>query len=148
MFRSSSVGPMGHAGFGGMDPYYRPGGRINIKFRLKGAQHSGVSIAEIHHGARISQGSGYLLHDVAPDMYHRKITLKIRWSGYRSNTYDIPLSGDYNGFVNLPSLARRTSRAIVHFMQQNGIRLPHDRVVVHRLEEISPGVWIPVLMTH
>jgi hypothetical protein len=27
------------------------------------------------------------------------------------------LSGDYNGFVNLPSLARRTSRAIVHFMQ-------------------------------
>jgi hypothetical protein len=77
MFRSSSVGPMGHGGFG-MDPHYRPGGRINLKFRLKGAQHSGVSIAEIYHGARISQGSGYLLHDIAPDMYRQKITLKIR----------------------------------------------------------------------
>jgi hypothetical protein len=77
------------------------------------------------------------------------------------------LSADFNGYVNISSLARRTARAIVHFMQvnatlrtwsfndgliyrpqTNGITLPWNRVVIHRLEETRPGIWIPVLMTH
>jgi hypothetical protein len=58
------------------------------------------------------------------------------------------MSTDPSGYVNLQSLARRTARAIVHFMQANGIFLPWERVVIHRLEEISPGIWIPVLITH
>jgi hypothetical protein len=153
MRRASSVGPamgsMGSMGYAGIvgDPYHRPGGNVTIKFRLKGANHSGISVAEALDRQRLSQSNGYLMHDIAPDMYG-KISLKVRWSGYRSNTYNMPLSADYRGYVDLQSLARRSSRAIVHFMQSNGISLPWHRVVVHRLEEISPGIWIPVLTTH
>lgn len=145
--RASSVGPGMGMGFVPSDMYHRPGGRINIKFRLKGGNNSGISVNEALNRERLSQSHAYLMHDIAPDMSNR-ITLKVRWSGYHSNTYEIPLSGDYNGYVNISSLARRTARAIVHFMQANGIMLPWDRVVVHRLEEIRPGIWIPVLITH
>lgn len=47
--------------------------------------------------------------------------LRDQWSGYRSNIYSIPLSSDYNGYVDMQSLARRTSRAIVHFMEVNAL---------------------------
>jgi len=149
--RASSVGPgmgMGY-GVGGYTPdmYHRPGGRVTVKFRLKGEPHSGISVAEALNRERLSQSHGYMMHDIAPDMLGR-ITLKVRWSGYHSNTYEIPLSNDFQGYVNLASLARRTGRAIVHFMQANGIILSWDRVVMHRLEEIRPGIWIPVLTTH
>ena len=40
----------------------------------------------------------------------------IQWAGFRSLTYEIPVSTEYDGFVNLQSLARRIARAIVHFM--------------------------------
>jgi hypothetical protein len=151
--RASSVGPggMGFAGIVG-DPYRghtgrHPSGHTSIKFRLKGSTHSGISVSEALDRVRLSQGNAYLMHDVSVDM-SGKISLKIRWSGYRSNIYSIPLSSDYHGYVDMQSLARRTSRAIVHFMQANGISLSWDRVVMHRLEEISPGLWIPVLITH
>jgi len=145
--RASSVGPgMGHGGYV-PDMYHRPGGRVAIKFRLTGEHRSGITLNEALSSERLSQSRPYMLHDIAPDMY-RKITLKVRWSGYRSNIYDIPLSTDPSGYVNLQSLARRTARAIVHFMQANGIFLSWERVVIHRLEEISPGIWIPVLITH
>jgi len=153
MRRASSVGPgmgMGHGvGVGGYGPdmYHRPGGRVTVKFRLKGEQQSGISVAEALNRERLSQSHGYMMRDIAPDMLGR-ITLKVRWSGYHSNTYEIPLSADYNGYVNLASLARRTARAIVHFMQANHILLSWDRVMIHRLEETRPGIWIPVLMTH
>jgi len=145
--RASSVGP--GMGLGGYVPdmYHRPGGRVAVKFRLTGEHRSGMTLNEALSSELLSQSRPYMLHDLAPDMY-RKITLKVRWSGYRSNTYEIPLSTDLSGYVNLQSLARRTARAIVHFMHANGIFLPYDRVVIHRLEEISPGIWIPVLMTH
>lgn len=151
--RASSVGPggLGYAGIVGDpyrgDPYRRPGGHVTIKFRLKGATHSGISVSEALDRARLSQGSAYLMHDVSMDMTG-KISIRIRWSGYRSNTYSIPLGTDYHGYVDLQSLARRTSRAIVHFMESNGIALPWHRVVIHRLEEIGPGIWFPVLTTH
>lgn len=31
--------------------------------------------------------------------------------------YTIPLSSDHGGYVDLQTLARRTARAIVHYMQ-------------------------------
>jgi len=145
--RASSVGPiMGPGGYV-PDMYHRPGGRVAVKFRLTGEHRSGMTLNEALSSERLSQSRPYMLHDIAPDM-HRRITLRVRWSGYRSNTYEIPLSTDFSGYINIQSLARRTARAIVHFMHANGIILPYDRVVIHRLEEISPGIWIPVLITH
>jgi hypothetical protein len=81
--RASSVGPgmgMGY-GVGGYAPemYHRPGGRVTIKFRLKGETHSGISVAEALNRERLSQGQGYMMHDIAPDMLGR-ITLKVRVS--------------------------------------------------------------------
>lgn len=153
--RASSVGPggggMGYAGIVG-DPYRghsgrHHGGHAPVKFRVKGSQQSGISVNEALDRVRLSSGTGYMMHDLCMDM-SGKISLKIRWSGYRSNVYSIPLSTDYNGYVDMQSLARRTARAIVHFMETNGISLPWHRVVMHRLEENQPGVWLPVLMTH
>jgi hypothetical protein len=77
MRRASSVGPaMGYAGIVG-DPYHRPGGNVTIKFRLKGSNHHGISVAEALDRVRLSQGNTYLMHDIAPDMYG-KISLKVR----------------------------------------------------------------------
>jgi hypothetical protein len=152
--RSSSVGPgmgmgmgmgMGVVGYGA-DPYRRHGG-VNVKFRLKGGYRQGISLTEATDSARLSRSVTYSLHDLAPDARGR-ITLKVRWAGYRSLTYEIPVSQDYDGYVNLQSLVRRVARAIVHFMTSNHIALSWDRVVLHRLEEITPGIWIPVLTTH
>jgi hypothetical protein len=43
---------------------------------------------------------------------------------------------------------RSYNTGLIHYSQTNGISLSWHRVVMHRLEEISPGVWIPVLITH
>ncbi|KAI0260955.1 hypothetical protein BC834DRAFT_830941 [Gloeopeniophorella convolvens] len=128
------------------DPYRRPGG-VAIKFRLKGGYRQGVTLSEATDSARLSRSTAYSMHDLAPDMRGR-ITLKVRWAGFRSLTYEIPVSSDYDGYVNLQSLVRRIARAIVHFMTANAMTLSWDRVVLHRLEEIAPGIWIPVLTTH
>jgi hypothetical protein len=124
--RASSVGPgaMGYAGFVG-EPHRghtgrHPSGQTAIKFRLKGSAHSGISVNEALERMRLSQGNAYLMHDVSMDM-SGKISLKIRWSGYRSNIYSIPLSSDYHGYVDMQSLARRSARAIVHFMEVNAL---------------------------
>ncbi|KAH9962389.1 hypothetical protein BC827DRAFT_1130390 [Russula dissimulans] len=123
------------------------GGRPPIKFRLSGGTHSGISVMDALDRVTVSQSRPYRIQDVAPDMYG-KITLKVRWTGYHSNTYSIPLSRDYQGYLDLQSLARRSARAIVHFMQANNIFLSWERVVIHRLEEVRPGIWLPVLITH
>jgi len=144
--RASSVGPgMGLTGYA-PDPYRRPGG-VHVKFRMKGGFRQGISLAEATDSARLSRSVSYSLHDLAPDARGR-ITLKVRWAGFRSLTYEIPVSTDYDGLVNLQSFARRIARAIVHFMTSNHISLSWDRVVLHRLEEVTPGIWIPVLTTH
>ena len=80
-------------------------------------------------------------------------------------SYEIPVSAGYDG-VNMQSLARRIARAVVHFvsvrtapsasslmltvrvfivLQANGISIVWDRVVLHRLDETSSGMWTPVL---
>jgi hypothetical protein len=144
--RASSVGPgMGLASYV-PDPYRRPGG-VNVKFRLKGGYRQGITLSDATDSARLSRSVSYSMHDLAPDARGR-ITLKVRWAGFRSLTYEIPVSTEYDGYVNIQSLARRISRAIVHFMTSNAIALSWDRVVLHRLEEITPGIWIPVLTTH
>ncbi|KAN0106942.1 hypothetical protein V8E52_010650 [Russula decolorans] len=91
-----------------------PSGHTAIKFRLKGSTHSAISVSEA-----LESGEGApLTRQCIPDArclhgQSGKISLKIR------------------------SLARRTSRAIVHFMQTNGISLSWDWVVMHRLEETT-----------
>jgi hypothetical protein len=78
--RASSVGPGMGMGFGAgyaPDMYHRPGGRVTIKFRLKGESHPGISLADAVNREPLSQGRGYMMHDIAPDMLGR-ITLKVR----------------------------------------------------------------------
>jgi len=145
MRRASSVGPMG---FGvGFDTNHVMGTRPPVKFRLSGQKRSGISVMDALQRVPLSQSRPYMMQDIAPDMYG-KITLKVRWTGYHSNTYSIPLERSYEGYLDLQSLARRSARAIVHFMQANNIFLSWDRVMIHHLEEIRPGIWIPVLMTY
>jgi hypothetical protein len=69
---------MGYAGIFG-DPYHhhRLGGHVTIKFRLKGATHPGISVAEALEKARISQGNGYLMYDIVPNI-DKNISLKVR----------------------------------------------------------------------
>jgi len=122
-------------------------GHTAIEFRLVGSTHSGISVKEALDGVRQSQINAYLMHDVSVDMYG-KIPLIIRWMGYCSVIYKILLSSDYYDNVDMQHLARRTARAIVNFMAINSITLSLNRVVMHRLEEISLGVWVPVLTTH
>ena len=119
-------------------------GHTAIKFRLKGSTHGGISVNQAIERVRLSQGTANLrLHDISMDM-SGKMELKVRvrfisaivfvvpfdscdfvlrdqWSGYRSNMYSIPLSTDDHSYVNLQSLARRTARAIVHFMEVNAL---------------------------
>jgi hypothetical protein len=77
--RASSVGPGMGMGYVPPDMYHRPGGRIIVKFRLKGSSRSGITVNEALHRDRLSQSQGYLMHDISPDMTGR-ITLKVRVS--------------------------------------------------------------------
>ena len=69
---------MGYAGIVG-DPYRRNPSRHHpsIRFRLKGALHSGISVDEALERVHLSQDTSYLMHDVS--MGHSgKISLKLR----------------------------------------------------------------------
>ncbi|KAH9976342.1 hypothetical protein BGW80DRAFT_1293104 [Lactifluus volemus] len=48
-------------------------------------------------------------------------TLKVQWTGYLSLVYEIPVSSEFVGTVDLQSLVRRVARAIVLFMGTNAI---------------------------
>jgi len=116
-----------------------------IKFKRKGGFRSGISLGEAMANIRLSGNDSYTFHDLNVD--HRgRILLKIRWSGYTSMTYEIPVDG-YEGRVQLQTIARRIARACVHFLQANMIPVSWDRVLLYHLEECSPGVWQPVLST-
>jgi len=116
-----------------------------IKFRRKGGFRSGVSLGEAMANVRLSGNDDYTFHNLNVDPRGR-IILKIRWSGYTSMTYEIPVDG-YEGRVQLQTLARRIARACVHFLQANMIPISWDRVILYHLEETSIGVWQPVLST-
>ncbi|KAA1466045.1 hypothetical protein DENSPDRAFT_768703 [Dentipellis sp. KUC8613] len=128
-----------------LDSFRTHVGGTHIKFRVKGSWRQGVTLGEAMANVRLSNSSTYSFHDLNVDNRGRLI-LRVRWTGYRSLTYEIPVSG-YGGSVHMQSLARRIARAIVHFLTTNAITIPWDRVVLHRLEEMSLGTWMPVLTT-
>jgi hypothetical protein len=123
---------------------YRRASSINIKFKRRGSLMAGISLAEAQGHVRLSSNDYYTIHDLHADYRRNTIYLKIRWAGYNSLTYEIPLES-YDNRINLQTLARRVSRACVHYLQANRIPIPWDRVELHHLEEISYGVWQPML---
>ncbi|THH33631.1 hypothetical protein EUX98_g490 [Antrodiella citrinella] len=126
------------------DGYHRYSNTL-IKFRRKGGFRSGITLGEAMANVRLSGNDSYTYNDLAVDHRGRMI-LKIRWTGYTSMTYEIPVDG-YEGRVQLQTVARRIARAVVHFLQANMIPISWDRVLLYHLEEQSPGVWQPVLST-
>ncbi|KAF4575185.1 hypothetical protein EYR40_005081 [Pleurotus pulmonarius] len=125
---------------------YRPPSSLHVKFKRKGAFTAGINLSEAQSHQRLSNNDAYSYYDFHPD--HRgRILLKIKWAGYSSMTYEIPLD-KYDGRVSLSTLARRVSRACVHYLQANIIPVSWDRVQLHHLEEIAYGTWQPMLSTH
>jgi len=114
-----------------------------IKLKRKGAFRTGITIGDAQSNVRLSGADSYTFRDFNADIRGR-ISLKIKWAGYPSLTYDIPLDG-YGERVNLHTLVRRTARAILHFLQTNIIPIPWDCIEILRLEEVAPGIWQPVL---
>jgi len=116
---------------------------MHIKFKRKGSFSSGIGLDEAQqHILKLSNNDSYSFHDLHADS-HRRIHLKIKWTGYSALTYEIPLAG-YDR-VDLQTLARRISRACVHYLQANVIPVPWDRVILHHLEEVQYGIWQPML---
>jgi len=127
-----------------LDSYRRLSSML-IKFKRKGGFRGGVTLGEAMSNVRLSGNDSYSFQDLNVD--HRgRIVLKIKWTGYTSMTYEIPVDG-YEGRVQLQTIARRIARACVHFLQANMIPVSWDRVILYHLEEHSPGVWQPVLST-
>ncbi|PFH52592.1 hypothetical protein AMATHDRAFT_56648 [Amanita thiersii Skay4041] len=125
-----------------IDPYRLPGS-LRIKFKRKGVFSAGITLADAQSHVRLSNNDHYTLHDLHANSRGR-ILLKIRWNGYSSLTYEIPLDS-YDGRISLQTLARRISRACVHFLQANIVPVVWDRVELHHIEEIAYGVWQPML---
>jgi len=125
-----------------IDPYRRPSS-IHVKFKRKGGFTAGISLGEAQDHVRLSGNDSYRMHDLHADGRNR-ILLKVRWAGYASMTYEILLDG-YDGRVSLQTLARRVSRACVHYLQANVIPIVWHRVQLHHLEEVAYGVWQPML---
>ncbi|KAF6762817.1 hypothetical protein DFP72DRAFT_841894 [Ephemerocybe angulata] len=128
-----------------MDGGYHRGTGHRIKFKRKGSLMGGIGLDEAQARVRLSNNDAYSFNDLHSD-HHRRILLKVKWSGYNSLTYEIPLDG-WDRRVNLETLARRVSRACVHYLQANVIPILWDRVMLHHLEEVSYGVWQPMLST-
>ncbi|KZT26883.1 hypothetical protein NEOLEDRAFT_1155272 [Neolentinus lepideus HHB14362 ss-1] len=114
-----------------------------VKFKRKGAFRAGVSLGECLRNVRLSGNDSYTLYDLNVDARQR-IYMKVSWSGYSTMTYEIPMQG-YGGHVDLQALARRVARACVHYLQSQAMPLQYDRVVLHQLEEVSVGVWQPIM---
>ncbi|KAF9008804.1 hypothetical protein BDQ17DRAFT_1422005 [Cyathus striatus] len=128
-----------------LDTYRRPSG-IHIKFKRKGSLTAGIGLDEAQSRVRLSGNDSYSMYDLHADSRGR-ILLRVRWAGYSSLTYEIPLDG-YDGRVDLQTLARRVSRACVHYLQANVVPIVWNRVQLHHLEEVSYGVWQPMLSSY
>ncbi|KAG6866490.1 hypothetical protein C0991_003034 [Blastosporella zonata] len=126
-----------------MDAYHGRPSSLKIKFKRKGSFTAGISLAEAQEHVRLSANDSYRMHDFHADGRGR-VLLRIQWAGYSPMTYEIPLEA-YDGRVSLGTIARRISRACVHYLQANIIPVVWDRVQLHHLEEISYGVWQPML---
>lgn len=135
--RSYSMG-----GTNGLYDMYNSRGTGVIKFRTKGSFSSGVTLSEVVSGIRLAGEDKFRYHELNADARGR-IYLKVRWNGYSSLTYEIPV--DEYDVIRLSTLARRVGRACIHFMQSNRIPISTDRVKLYYLEEIYPGTWQPSL---
>ncbi|ESK93762.1 hypothetical protein Moror_1460 [Moniliophthora roreri MCA 2997] len=122
---------------------YRRASSVQIKFKRRGSLLAGVSLAEAQSHVRLSSNDSYTAYDLHADR-RNTILLKVKWAGYNSLTYEIPLDS-YDRHISLQTLARRVSRACVHYLQVNAIPVMWDRVELHHLEELSYGTWQPML---
>ncbi|PCH41342.1 hypothetical protein WOLCODRAFT_131859 [Wolfiporia cocos MD-104 SS10] len=113
-----------------LDGYHRLSGML-VKFKRKGGFRSGITLGEAMSNVFLSGNESFSYYDLNAD--HRgKIILKIRWTGYTSMTYELPVDG-YDGRVELQTLARRVARACMHFIQQYtslSFRLPPGQYTV------------------
>jgi len=114
-----------------------------LKFKLKGGYHSGVTLAEAMDNVRLSGDKTYSHRDLSVDS-RGNLYMKIVWSGYTPLTYEIPVDG-YDGRMSLQTLMRRVARACLHYVQARAIPMHPDRIILHSLEEVSPGTWQPVM---
>ncbi|KAI0035621.1 hypothetical protein K488DRAFT_68209 [Vararia minispora EC-137] len=115
--------PMGGA-MSVMDTTYMQRTGANILFRLKGGYTEGISLADATADARLSRSVQYAFHQLHLGPRGR-LLVRVRWQGYRPFNYEIPVTG-LDGFAN-------------------GITIPWDRVLLHRLEEEtdpSAGVYL------
>ncbi|KAK0498374.1 hypothetical protein EDD18DRAFT_1351059 [Armillaria luteobubalina] len=131
---------------GGLEGYHRASS-LRIKFKRKGAFMNGVSLADAQsHNIRLSGNDSYHVRDLHPDR-RDNIYLLIKWSGYQALQYEIPLE-TYSSRIDLQTLARRVARSCVHYFSTNRVPLSWDRLDLHHLEEMSYGVWQPMLSVH
>ncbi|CDO74554.1 hypothetical protein BN946_scf184632.g11 [Trametes cinnabarina] len=149
--RSSMSRSLSRMGRPGLEGYRRMSSTV-IKFKRKGGFRSGITLGEAMSDAHLSNNYDYSLYDLNADARGR-IILKVKWTGYNSMTYELPID-TYDGRVELQTIARRIARACVHFLQvrtrtgfdgTNMIPVSWDRVILYHLEELSPGTWQPVL---
>jgi len=131
---------------GPLDGYHH-GNPVHIKFKRKGTFTVGISLSEAQSHPRLSNNDAYSVHELHPD-YRGRIYLKVKWAGYRSMIYEIPLDSYDDGRISLSTLARRVSRACVHYLQANIIPVSWERIDLHHLEEVSYGTWQPMLAAH
>ncbi|KAF8631212.1 hypothetical protein AX15_002543 [Amanita polypyramis BW_CC] len=124
------------------DPH-RHSGHHQIRFKRKGALNAGITLTEAQSHIRLSNNDHYTLYDLNADN-RATILLTVRWTGYPPMSYEIPLDS-YDNRISLQTLARRVARACVHYFQSNVIPVTWDRVEIHHIEEISYGVWQPML---
>ncbi|KAJ7283447.1 hypothetical protein C8J57DRAFT_1462533 [Mycena rebaudengoi] len=125
---------------------YRAPSSTHIKFKRKGALLAGITLGDAQSTrVRLSGNDAYTVYDLHADR-RRRIHLRIRWAGYGSLTYEVPLDV-FDGRVSMQALARRVSRACVHYLQANMVPVMYSRVELHHLEEVSYGVWQPMLST-
>ncbi|KAJ7638487.1 hypothetical protein FB45DRAFT_786791 [Roridomyces roridus] len=120
---------------------------MHIKFKRKGSLLAGIPLGDAQSTrTRLSGNDDYTLHDLHTDQYSRRIHLRVRWNGYAPLTYEVPLDV-YDGRVSMDALSRRVARACVHYLQFNMVPVMYSRVELHHLEEVSYGVWQPMLST-
>jgi len=136
-----------HSTYGGIQgaaPFFDGLRRPSVlKFKHKGGYHSGVTLTEAMENVRISGDKLYSHRDLATDG-RGNLYMKIIWSGYAPLTYEIPIDG-HDGRVSLQTLMRRVSRACLHYIQSRAVLLHPDRILLHSIEEVTPGTWQPVM---
>ncbi|KAI0650132.1 hypothetical protein C8Q79DRAFT_998051 [Trametes meyenii] len=112
--RSSMSRSLSRMGRPTLDGYRRMSSTV-VKFKRKGGFRSGITLGEAMSDAHLSNNYDYSVYDLNADARGR-IILKIKWTGYNSMTYELPVD-TYDGRVELQTVARRIARACVHFLQ-------------------------------